>query len=283
MVKPEETKQIDWATAPGGPPEGKHLIGPSEFEADEGAATADGWSTKDGQPHPEIFAVDRSVRYVGQSSQRITPNGSDINHVWSISNYHTPETGKRYRVQVWCKTDSAKGTVRAIGRFVSNAMEFAGEFETKPVLEGNNGWTLLSGVGVAPEFGRLKENSGRLQVLVEADLAEGSAWFDTIWVGEDDGIDRPPALKDFEAQGGKFNAMLSWRVPEGAKSVKIVYKSGSYPTGPEDGKLVDAGSGTNILTVENLHPSSRWYFAAYSVAPDGTLSFPTYASAQPRL
>ncbi len=283
VVKPNETKEIDWYTAPGANPKGKHLIGAGDLEGTQDQSIATEWTCTAGQAPPGIFQVDKSVCYIGTSSQKITPNGSDANSIWSISNYNVPVTGKRYRIRVWCKTENAEGKVRAIGRFVSNAMEASGEFEVGPVLSGTNGWTLLSGSGVAPEFGNLKENSGRLQVLLEADLDKGSAWFDNIWVGEDEGKPLPAAPVDFRAEPGKFSALLSWKLVEGAKAVRIVCKPGSYPTSIDDGKELTVPEGATSLSQPDLHPSSRWYFAAFAVGEDGTLSEPTFASAQPVL
>lgn len=282
-VKPDEVKTADWYTAPGSFPPAEHVIGPQEFEGTEGRPLADGWTSIDGGSNPDIFRVDRDVRYVGQASQRITSNGSKANAVWSISSYNEPKTGRRYAVRVWCRTEGAAGRVRAVGRFLSNAMEAAGEFEALPVLSGTNGWTLLWGSGVAPEFGPLKEKSGRLQVLLEADLDSGSAWFDTIWVGEHDGRPVAPAVIDFLARGGKFSASLSWKLPEGSDSVRMVCKPGAYPTGPDDGKLIEPPKGATSITVPDLHPSSTWHFAAFAVGRDGSLSEPTFAFAQPEL
>lgn len=282
-VVPDETKRIDWQTAPGVLPEAKHLIGPGDLEGSKGQEVATGWVCTAGKAPAGVLGVDRDVLYTGQSCQRITPNGSKANSIWSISNYNVPRTGKRYRIRVWCKTENAHGQVRAIGRFLSNAMESSGEFYTEPVLSGTNGWTLLSGSGTAPEFGNLKEKSGRLQVLLEADLTQGTAWFDRVWVCEDDGDPLPPAPVDFRAEPGKFGATLFWKVPEGASGIKIVYKDGSYPMSPDDGKPIDIPAGATSVTQADLHPSARWYFAAFTVDDNSTLSDPAFASAQPEM
>lgn len=283
VVKPDESVTVDWSTAPGTLPEAKHVVGPDHLEGAAGRSTVDGWSTGDGKTYPDIFQVDRSVCYVGQASQKISPAGDGNNSVWSISNYSVPQTGKRYRIRVWCRTQDAEGEVKIIGRFLSNAMESSGEFEVKADLQGTTGWTLVTGTGIAPEFGNLKEKHGRFQVLLVGDLKKGSVWFDELWAGEDTGALAPPPPACFQAVGGKFNATLSWKMPEGAKGIKIVYKSGSYPTSADDGKQVTIPTGATSVTQPDIHPSARWYFAAYSVAEDGTLSEPVYASAQPVL
>lgn len=283
VVKPDESVEVNWSTAPGVLPKTKHVVGPDYLEGAEGRSTVDGWSTSDGHSHPEIFQVDRSVCFTGQASQKITPNGSTNNSIWSISGYGVPETGKRYRVRVWCRTNDAEGEIKVVGHFLSNAMESSGKFEVKADLQGTNGWTLLTGTGIAPEFGNLKEKHGRLQVLLVGDLKKGSVWFDDVWAGEDADILAPPPPIDFKAEGGKFNANLSWNMPEGVKGITIVYKTGDYPTSIDDGRLVKIPTGATSVTQPDIHPSARWYFAAYSVAENGTLSEPVYASAQPVL
>lgn len=282
-LKPNEAKQVNWATAPASFSMTKTFLPDGEMESAEGKNVADAWTTFDGNPHPDIYTLDKSIKYSGQSSQKITPNGSECNYIWSISNYNDPKTGKRYRIRVWCKTEGADGEIKVIGKFMSNAMELSGEFEARPVLKGDNGWTLLSGSAIAPEFGHLKEKSGRLQVILQANLKKGSAWFDTAWVGEDTGTELPPPIMNLKAESRKFSAQLSWKMPENAKGIKIVYKAGAYPTSVSDGTLIEVPAGAASVTQENLHPSARWYFAAYTVDADGALSEPAFASAQTTL
>lgn len=186
-VGPNDRASVTLFTTKGSFPRGQSLIGAGDLEGSPGDSVARGWSAEDGKPHPETMAVDHGVRVLGRSSQKIQPNGSSANSIWAISDYGAAKTGKRYRVQVWCRMEKPEGTVRVLGKFFSNSMEPAGEFIGHPVLEAAPGWMKLVAIGTAPEMGQLKEQAGRLQVLLQADLKSGAAWFDGVWAGEEPG------------------------------------------------------------------------------------------------
>ena len=183
-VEPSSSVELSVYTTEGSFPPGENLV-PANLEGKPGTAVAEGWQTEDGKPHPEVFSVDDTVAFIGESSQKIEPKGTKANCVWSISDYSAAKAGKRYRIEAWCKTDKPEGEVKVVGVFLSNSLESAGTFVGAPVLKTTSGWTKVVATGVCPEMGQLKAKEGRLQVRLQAELKSGAAWFDCVWAGED--------------------------------------------------------------------------------------------------
>jgi hypothetical protein len=170
----------------GGDPANPNMLYNTGFEGTPGDAIASGWISSDGNPHPELFTLDGSVKYAGDTSQRLKAVTSDL-YLWQMTDYTSITPGQTYLFQVWCKTSnlvtgSYKGAGLSYG-FYSNAFEFKGGGDIPGSLSGTNDWTLIRGTAVAPA------GSQRLQVQVRCKGTSGWAWFDQVYVGR---IDNTP-------------------------------------------------------------------------------------------
>jgi len=75
----------------------------------------------------------------------------------------------------------------------------------------------------------------------------------------------PGNVTAFTAVGGDQSVLLSWVNPADASlsGVKIVGKTGDYPTGPSDGRLVYDGLATSV-TDTGLDADTTYYYVAYA-------------------
>lgn len=285
-----EERVVNWWHGPGAPPPGNSLLERSwmEFEVATAGGQAEGWTTSDGQAHPNTFFVDPSERYNGIASQRMTPNGASANRIWTISNYSAIQTGKRYRIEAWVKTSNPNGTAIVRGNFFNNDMVHKGSFDCLPKLTTPSGWTRYVGIATAPTLGA-PDQVGRLHVELIANLQSGTVWVDTIWAGEDITGENPVASPSaFRAQpnqpGGNIVLLFNHGVSPGTTGTLIVVRDDRYPMTPTDGTVVtdkegSPGSGDGAW---HLGPgwSKRYYYAAFSHKAGGAdMSRPVFATA----
>lgn len=219
----------------GGDPGSTPLIGDRGLD-EEGAVfagVAAGWTNHDGGDHPEIYAVDTTVKYSGDGSQRISPqSGNPNNYIWNISGYSTVIPGRVYTVQAWCKTDNlVRGGQRGAcvaAEFYTSDMTWVGSkysSEDGIFLEGTNDWTLLSMQVRCPSHQQML----RMQVKLCADAVSGTAWFDNAYAGLRD-ISPPSAPSDVtvEDTGTGESLALTWSPPDTPDlGYFVVYRSES--------------------------------------------------------
>lgn len=116
--------------------------------------------------------------------------------------------------------------------------------------------------------------------FVDDDLADGTTYYYQAFPYSDDGYCNneenrvsatptyiyPSALTAFSITSGNAQATLNFTLPANASGVKMVYKTGSYPTSQTDGTVIaDASSGGTIssYTVGSLVNATTYYFRAF--------------------
>ncbi len=283
-----ESRNVNWWMGPGQTPGSPNLLNGYDFESPVSGSTPDGWSTRDGQAHPEIFAIDSSVRYNGVSSVRLIVNGSQQDEMWQMTNYHSMIPGRRYRIEGWVKTQNPSGSVKLIGNFFNDdTTSVKGSFTCSPVLTTTSGWTRLVGYGTAPSF--LPNSGGRLQVVLKSTTNSGTVWADNFWAGEDTTGQSPLAcptnLTAIVSSSSRY-ASLWWQhgVSPGTTGTTIVFRTDRYPQTVNDGTVVadKAGSPGTAGSAQhtNLVYGTRYYYAAFSHGAAGANpSQPVFCSA----
>lgn len=87
----------------------------------------------------------------------------------------------------------------------------------------------------------------------------------------------PDGVNDFKANGsvGNGNITVTWTNPVLPATIKVVRKSGSYPTGPADGTLVYSGTGVSFVDGPHMMGSTYYYtaFAYYGLDEFGDDSY----------
>lgn len=116
--------------------------------------------------------------------------------------------------------------------------------------------------------------------FVDDDLADGTTYYYQAFPYSDDGYCNneenrvsatptyiyPSALTAFSITRGNAQATLNFTLPANAVGVKMVYKTGSYPTSQTDGTVIaDASSGGTVssYTVGGLTNDVTYYFRAF--------------------
>lgn len=282
-----ETHTLDWWMGPGGAPSGANLVSGFDFESPQGGGPAGGWIPKDGGSHPEVFSVDDTVRYSGNSSQRIGPNNSGTNQLWQMTGYHTVLPGRTYRIEVWVKTSLFTGNVNIKGNFYSDDTIYGGSFTCTPQFTGGSyGWTRFVGSGVAPT---LSTPGGRLQVELNATVNTGAVWMDRVWAGEDtSGAALTGSPMSFSATPNPATARigLGWYhgLSAGVTGTAILYRTDRYPLSISDGTLLVDEPGSLGASDSAQHTGASWgvryYYAAFSHKTGGAdPSPPAFATA----
>ncbi|OGL78486.1 hypothetical protein A3E39_00570 [Candidatus Uhrbacteria bacterium RIFCSPHIGHO2_12_FULL_60_25] len=92
----------------------------------------------------------------------------------------------------------------------------------------------------------------------------------------------PPANVTLTATAGDTQIQLTWTVPSDPDyaGVKIMRKTGGYPTGPNDGTPVYQGTGTQTLDT-GLTNGTTYYYGAYAYDTNGNFASGALASATP--
>lgn len=93
----------------------------------------------------------------------------------------------------------------------------------------------------------------------------------------------PPANVALTAQAGDAQAQLTWTLPPDPDfaGVRIVRKTGGFPSGPNDGVLAYQGTGTSF-TDANLTNGVTYYYGAYAYDTNGNFASGALAQATPQ-
>lgn len=127
--------------------------------------------------------MDSQVKRSGSTSLRIDANGRP-GTVWQVSAYESVLPGKAYAAEVWVKTQDLKigdGTGASLNVQITDS--YARELSTAEVplgLEGTNDWTPITIIVQG------RPEARRLWVSMKVDAAEGTVWFDDLFVHEAD-------------------------------------------------------------------------------------------------
>jgi len=148
-----------------------------DFDWEGYAGVAGGWTTADGEPHPDIFSIDQTVKHSGRASQRMIAGGPMI---WKASNYNSIFTGEVWHAEVWVKTEGLVGAPEA-GVYLridfrDNYYSYVGTTFIYTGINGDLDWTPLAMTFVIPE------NARRMQVILGCDADAGTVWFDDLFI-----------------------------------------------------------------------------------------------------
>lgn len=279
-----DTKTLNFKMGPGSPPGGVNMIGGADFDYTPGTGAAAGWIPEGGSGNH--FYVDNSTCYSGLCSQKIGPYNTSNDMIWTMTDYSAVVSGSRYRIEVWCKTDSAiSGAAKLIGNWYSNDMIWHGSMLGRPQLTTSTGWTLLVARGMCPNMPS-SNNRGRLQVELRAETSAGAVWFDQAWCGYDSQTEEPlPSITNLNVTSTALRAHFAWvnSVGSNCTGTTIVYRTDRYPLHPADGTVLAdvAGSpGSSMLYVHTgLTLGQRYYYAFFAHAAGGAYaSRPAFAT-----
>lgn len=166
----------DSAPRPTGAP---NLIVNGGFEEGESAVypgVGRGWETNDGQAHPEICSLDRTIRRSGRRSQKLAAHGEwDRGAVRQVTPYGSVQPGHTYRVTAWIRAEEVENPAGwyLLGLWWFSNDTWIGEMKMPKQDKLNFDWRRIEFEAVAPP------TANRAAILLTRHT-DGAAWYDDI-------------------------------------------------------------------------------------------------------